>query len=128
MQTISERRAILIYGQDPDLIETRRLLLEYGGFRVHIAASWEEFEKKLVQQSIHLVILCHSLSPEQCAHALELMRAEQPRAKDLALTATNSPCAELSDNVLDTRAGPACFLETVGRLLPADDVSEVLGT
>jgi hypothetical protein len=54
-------RRILTYGHDSVLLETRRLLLEQGGFPGDTANTLQEFEARIAetQASYGLYVLCH---------------------------------------------------------------------
>jgi hypothetical protein len=60
-------RRILTYGHDSVLLETRRLLLEHGGFVVDTANSSQEFEACIAQAQppYKLYILCHTVPIEE---------------------------------------------------------------
>ncbi len=64
--------AVMIFGQDLVLLQTRKLLLSRHGYSVRISVDLEEVERSLRAEPIRLLILCHSLNQEDAAHALAL--------------------------------------------------------
>src|ERR1700679_4034968 len=54
---------ILTYGQDSVLLETRRLLLEQGGFAGDTASTLQEFVARIaeMQPPYGLYVLCHTV-------------------------------------------------------------------
>ena len=60
-------RRILTYGHDSVLLETRRLLLEHGGFVVDTANTSQEFEACIAEAHppYGLYILCHTVPIEE---------------------------------------------------------------
>jgi hypothetical protein len=59
----SQSHRLLIYGRDPLLLETRRLLLEIAGYETDAVASELAFTDKLVgsQSQYGLAIFCYTL-------------------------------------------------------------------
>jgi hypothetical protein len=73
-----DTRRILTYGHDSVLLETRRLLLEHGGFVVDTANTSQEFEACIAeaQHPYRLYILCHTVPiAEQRKIAAEASKA-----------------------------------------------------
>jgi len=54
---------VLIFGHDAALLETRRLVLNRGGFQVWIATKGTEAVEVLLNEPIDLFILCESPPP-----------------------------------------------------------------
>jgi hypothetical protein len=71
-------RRILTYGHDSVLLETRRLLLEQGGFAGDTANTLQEFEACIAetQRRYGLYVLCHTVPvSEQNAIAADAFKA-----------------------------------------------------
>jgi CheY-like chemotaxis protein len=79
------RPEILCIGRDPVLNRTRRMVL-HRCFVVAIAASRAEAVAQLAARSFDLVLLCYSLSDEDCQSLLKDVQTAQPNAKILALS------------------------------------------
>ena len=114
---------ILVYGRDAQLLATRRLLLERPGYRVRAALSLADFDCIAPGDRVDLVILCHTLSKEECDRAITMIQSRWPMAKALVLTAGSPGCsARIVSEVQDSMAGPVRLLSTVSRMVNADVV------
>lgn len=116
--------SVLLYGRDPHLLQTRQWVLEASGYQVWTATEIHWVDRITAIASVDLLILCHSLSLEECEHALALTCCRQPRMRKLLLAADPlcSPAhildkAGLLDDVLDTMEGPAKLVSTVEQLV-----------
>jgi CheY-like chemotaxis protein len=109
--------SILIYGRDARLLETRKMVLESAGYRVYLASDLSTADQILPEKQVDLLILCHSLSMEDCGRALALTY-HWPMMRSLVLTAGDDGCREnLLSEVILTIDGPPKLVLTVGRLL-----------
>ena len=117
--------SILIYGRDPQLLNTRRLLLEKSGHQVRVTMDINQVDRVADLMAVDLLIFCHSLSPEQCDQALVFAHARWPKVKVLVLTAGLAGCSDaLSDKVLDAMQGPAKLISTVSQLVPLEATAQ----
>jgi hypothetical protein len=84
-------RPILIYGQDAVLLETRRLLLEQGGFIADTASTSQEFRARIAeaQPPYELYVLCHTV-PAAERHAISV-NASKAKIAVYQLTAAVAP-------------------------------------
>jgi DNA-binding response OmpR family regulator len=110
--------SILIYGRDYDLLETRRLVLQKAGFQAWTVTNLADAEKITVTQPSDLLILCHSLSVEECEKALAMSHSRQPGMKNLVLMGA-APVRKLgqNDELMSSFDGPKALIATVNRLL-----------
>lgn len=109
--------SILMYGKDAPLLDTRKMVLESTGHRVWPASNPAAFKRIVSDQLIDLVVLCHSLSSEECNHALAVVELEAPHVGSLLLTAGPTGCVgNGSSEVLDTMDGPRQLISTVNRI------------
>jgi hypothetical protein len=117
--------SILLYGRDSSLLNTRELILQRAGYRVFTATDLSEIDSVLQGESVDLLILCHSLTLEQCGRALAFCHSRWPFVKSLLLAAPGSWCAKgKRELVFEASAGPAELLATVGRLFIHPRVSD----
>src|SRR3978361_1044271 len=83
MPTSSEHENILVYGLDPVLLDTRRMILEHAGFEVEITQDSEDFHGRTARVNYDLLIVCHtvpeteqlqiaSMEDSQRAHVLQM--------------------------------------------------------
>lgn len=110
---------ILLYGHDDHLLETRKWVLEPLGFSVRTVGSLPALNETILAHKIDILILCHSLSSEECERALEVAHTHAPEIKAVVLTGNDTTCARGAgpeDSVLDTWDGPKALVETVRQL------------
>jgi DNA-binding NtrC family response regulator len=109
---------ILIFGRDSTLLETRGWLLERTGALVLTATSLTETKEIAAKHSISLLVICHSVSPEDCEQLLLAIEQLQPNVKKLLMTANTSlsPLGQ-GERTLSAFEGPAALLGTVRALL-----------
>jgi len=69
---MSESPVILLYGHDPVLLMTRRLILERSGFEVWSALDLKEVEIITGSQNIDILITCHTVSRKDQTAALAI--------------------------------------------------------
>ena len=113
--------SILMYGRDPLLIETRRLVLERRGHRVVSTCNTADIAPSLETGSFDLFLLCHSLTTNECDRALEMARTQWPSVKRLVLTSGSLGCRDHEpSNIFDTTFGPEKLLSTVANLIQLD--------
>jgi DNA-binding NtrC family response regulator len=119
--------SILVFGQDAQLLETRRWLLDAAGFQVRTTGDYPEVVRILDAASPRLLILCHTLSSEECGRVLA--SANRPHGlKILALTAGKCGCHDLMQTEsLEAMEGPAKFVSTVDKLIRASPSAERSG-
>ena len=113
--------SILIFGRDPRLLETRRLILERCGYVVWTAGELATATLILAREDIRLLILCHTIAKEDCGLALAL--AHRALATQcLVLTAGRTGCVsdrsnqapdQRPDLSLDAREGPLQLIAAV---------------
>ena len=111
---------ILIYGYDIDLLHTRRLVLQQAGFNVDVLTRLKDVEEIAATHEADLLILCHSLSPDECKKALKLAHSRQRALKCLVLV-TRAPVCRLGegDELLSSFDGPGALVSAVTKLLHA---------
>ena len=106
-----------MYGREATLLDTRAKVLETAGHRVRTASSLERLQRLLTIDPPDLLLLCHTLSMEECGRAIALT-IPWPRTISLALTTGQRGChAQMLGAVLDTMDGPAKLISTVGKLV-----------
>jgi CheY-like chemotaxis protein len=76
---------ILIYGNDPTLLMTRRLILEHEGLHVFTTMHIEEEAELISHQQPEVLILCQTLSADQREFALVMTRTLRPNLQALVL-------------------------------------------
>ena len=108
---------ILVYGLDPSLLQTRRLVLQHAGFDVTVATQLQTVEELLATQNFQLFILCHSLTLPICHGALALAHSVGSGLKNLILSTALSECqAGAGDAALSAFCDPQTLIKVVGQL------------
>ncbi len=106
--------SVLVFGRDYQLVHTRSLILEKAGFRVRTASSLPEIQQLLSEPTMDLMLLCHSLSPQECNEALLLTHQRWPHIQTIALVSGSSDCgSKYTDAVMEAIEGPAKLINTV---------------
>jgi hypothetical protein len=115
------KKAILIYGNDPQLLRTRQWVLEVCGYEVWGASNFSKVQRIIEANRIDLLMLCHSLSSEERGRAIALPKPLWPGMKSMALTAEFlGRHSQLSIQVFDTMDGPAKLVAAVEKLIHRD--------
>jgi DNA-binding response OmpR family regulator len=114
------RPHVLVISRDRILLQTRQLILS-APFQVAAASSAQEAEKLIAEQVFDLILLCYSLSKEECAEVAELVREQEPRPKILLLNAVGNRCLKDGfDEELALENGPASLLKKSAEMLGVD--------
>ncbi|HVG27772.1 MAG TPA: hypothetical protein VM865_09215 [Acidobacteriaceae bacterium] len=109
--------AVLMYGTDVRLLQTRGWLLEASGYRALTAMDLPQLEWMAMREPVEVLILCHSLSAVAMERALAWVKERMPHMHTLVMAAGNGPLAGARpDAVLEPLAGPAKLLSMVGEL------------
>jgi hypothetical protein len=110
--------SIVLFGHDARLLETRKWALHSLGYRVLTAMHLAELDRIPKTPPIDLLVLCHTLSAKECAHAVARASSRWPAIKKLALVRDASKRAsQVLDQVLQTLDVPARLLTKVSELV-----------
>jgi DNA-binding response OmpR family regulator len=87
------KSGVLIYGYDPELLETRSWVLERNGFEACTASNIAQAKQTLGAQLIDLVLICHTIPSKERWSAVAAIQAIRPKVKVMLVTtaATQSP-------------------------------------
>lgn len=115
---MSVQPVILVFGRDPNLLSTRRLVLQQAGFQVVTAETLAHAESTLAVRSIDLFLLCHTISMDDCQRLLAAANRIWPQMK-LIVMAANKPICYLSRDqpVISAFDGPRALINAVHQLL-----------
>ena len=110
--------SVLVFGRDYQLVHTRGLILEKAGFRVRTASSLPDIHQLLSEPTMDVMLLCHSLSIQECDEALLLTHERWPHMQTIALVSGSSDCGSQSvDTVIEATDGPAKLITAVRKRL-----------
>ena len=119
---MSSLGAVLCFSRDPQLLESRRLVLLRAGFNVLTAVEFDAVRQFAESYKIDLLIVGHTLDQAQCEEAIHLAKAMNPPIKTLVLRyeGSSSPCAVgIADGELDLTGGPEALIAKVKEMLAA---------
>ena len=110
--------SVLVFGRDSQLVSTRRLILEKEGFQVCIASSLEDIQKLPTERTMDVMILCHTLSTEECNEALLLTHNRWPQIQTVALvTGSSSFGPNTADDIIEASEGPAKLIKAIRKYI-----------
>jgi len=110
--------SIVLYGHDIHLLELRRWFLHSCGYRVFAAMSLGELDTLPLAPQMHLLTLCHTLSPAECVAAAAVASSRWPAIKKLALVRDGSKApAEIRSEVFHPFDAPTHLLMMVSELV-----------
>jgi len=118
---MSNPACILVYGRDPSLLETRCMLLETTGSKVHATTEPEQAEQIIREERPDLLVLCYTLSPEDRTNILSAAQHLRPEMKTLILTADGT--SETGNGDLDIFTGARALRAKVVEMLDSGAVS-----
>ena len=105
---------ILIYGVDPLLLETRRLLLSRQAFDVVVTHDAQQFETKLRELEPSVSVYCSSLDQQELERVVPLAERLRPSMKNLVVeTLSYNANSARADMRVDGLRGPQAFLAAV---------------
>jgi hypothetical protein len=111
---------VLVFSRDQLQLETRRLILE-AFFHARGAGSIEDVEALLATRKFDLIILCSTLSQQDCDKVFELAECQKPRPQILIQSSPGcDPPRFAADHVLITESGPYQLLKRSAEILGVD--------
>jgi hypothetical protein len=110
-------KQVLCFGKDRSLQNTRMWLLDRL-CATTLVMSLAEFDELAAVRRFDLVVLCHTLSADECHQASTIAREHWPQAKILGLTAFRTACqAPDLDASIAGLEGPEMLLQCASELL-----------
>jgi hypothetical protein len=120
MDKASLRATILCFSHDQSLLKTRQWMLEQASYVVLGVMTQPEFRTQICSTEIHLILLCQTLSEDECTDAASFVGQYAPTARCVLLRTGRARALPAGDLVVvDLSKGPANFLDTIARMLPA---------
>lgn len=105
MSPLEQHVRVLCFSRDACLLQTRRMVLA-SRFEVVAIGSLEEMQKLPNDQRFDVVLLCHTLSREECDLARDIAHRRWRSAKILALSVERSSCLEYADRTIRDWTAP----------------------
>ncbi|MGA9669228.1 MAG: hypothetical protein WBQ94_08470 [Terracidiphilus sp.] len=111
---------VLIVSKDPILLETRKLILE-AFFLVEAADGVSCACTLMARRTFDLVVLCYTLSDDECQQVIGLAHEQEPRPKVLTLNALGHHCTDSANgHKLMAGDGPSALVKKSAELLGFD--------
>jgi DNA-binding response OmpR family regulator len=111
---------VLVVSRDQMLLQTRQLILG-AYFQVEGAGRIQEAEALIARYRFDLIVLCASLSDNECQRVADVVADLNPRPKILTLSSGGGSLMHPeSDQTLVTEAGPYHLLKKSAELLGVD--------
>jgi hypothetical protein len=108
---------VLLFGKDAHLQESRRLVLESIGCKVYVGTRLLALNQILANFPIDFLILCHTLSEEECEQVKSIIQSRWPTVKVVVLAAnTFDQCSESGDRVVSTGDGPKALVDCIAQM------------
>jgi DNA-binding NtrC family response regulator len=107
---------VLVVSRDQMLLQTRTLILG-AFFQVEAAGRVAEAEAAMAKCNFELIVLCYSLSDEECRKIIELAQLQDPRPRILTLSPSRGQHREGGDAEYSIDKGPYELLKKAGELL-----------
>jgi DNA-binding response OmpR family regulator len=103
---------VLQIGDDPELAESRALVLENAGFLVEHCASWE-IRSRLRLDRFDIFLFCQSVDPQSAGELAVKIRREAPRALILRMRSRRADYDHLANLYLSAPAEPRELIHAV---------------
>lgn len=115
---MDEQKRILLVSRDVMVLQTRKLMLG-AYFEVNAAGRVLEAQILLAEHPVDLIVLCYTLTDDDCEKVLHAARAHSPDAKILMLTITGYSGNKTPRNSysLAAEAGPFILVKKSAELL-----------
>ncbi|MEO8737277.1 MAG: hypothetical protein ABI380_12145 [Edaphobacter sp.] len=104
--------SVLLIGNDPGLLNSRVLLLEYERYSVSSVCGLKSLAKA-ERRDVALVVLCYTLDGAEQDEAIRLIRDESSTAMVLILLAPNEPIRHPEYASASMADGPNLFLAAI---------------
>ncbi len=120
---MSIQKRILVVSRDMMALQTRKLML---GAYFDVSAAGRVLEAKLLlaNRGFDLIVLCYTLSDDDCHKIMEIVRDVCPRAKFLLMTATGDSSREPVHPQLSAEAGPFALVRKSAEMLGYELISK----
>jgi DNA-binding response OmpR family regulator len=108
---------VLVISRDEMLLRSREMILG-AFFAVRGAGRFSEARALLTSNNFDLIILCHSLTVDECERLAAMARERAPRCQVLAMTASSRGSLQpWADKQLGVDAGPYGLLKKCAEML-----------
>ena|ERR1700760_3360168 len=114
---MSSNARVLVISRDEMVLRTRVMILG-AFFQVEGAGRVGEAIARLKTHNFDLIVLCHSMSPDDCERIVMLAHEQDPRPQILATTASSRAGVQpWADKQLGVDAGPYGLVKKCAEML-----------
>ena len=115
---MDDQKRILLVSRDLTVLQTRKLMLG-AYFEVCAVGRVHEATSQLAERPFDLIVLCYTLTDDDCQKVMDAMHRYGCEAKILILTATGYAAAQLGTDsyLLPSEQGPFILLKKAAELL-----------
>ncbi len=111
---------IVVYGHDQSLLDTRTWVLQGAGYQVAQASHLSELQQVAGERAVALVVLCHTLTQQECDDTRASLCGQRSGIKRLLITANRPLSAQaLDEPAISAFDGPRALIDMVGKVLSA---------
>lgn len=111
---------VLVMSRDQSLLQTRQLILG-AFFQVEAAGRVQEAAAIIASQNFDLIVLCHSLSADECSQVAAMAHHQVPPPKILTLSAAGNSCMnDDAEHTMALESGPYALLKKAAEMLGVD--------
>jgi DNA-binding response OmpR family regulator len=104
---------VLSIGLDPELLKLRQAVLEYAGFRVHIAHNEAEAVREIQKGDCGVLLICYSLDVEVRRRVTEMFRTKCPNGRVVSISNSEPDKPFFGDVIIYGLEGPEALIEAV---------------
>lgn len=108
--------SVLLFGNDSHLLRSRRWLVESLGFKVFATDNILTLHQIFTEHPVDVMVLCHSLSPEESERAKAMAREYSPGTRVLILAVSEAHIGPENKCAVSVAEGPKALLEAVEQL------------
>jgi hypothetical protein len=113
---MSNGAQVLVVSRDQMLLQTRTPILG-AFFQVEAAGRVEEVEAAMARCDFELIVLCYSLSDDECRKIVDLAQRQNPRPRILTLIPSGNQHRDGGDDEYSVDKGPYELLKKTGELV-----------
>jgi hypothetical protein len=122
--SVETSSGLLLYGRDGGLLETRKWVLTRARYCVWTAHDLSQVACLISQDQVSVLVLCHTLSTEECGRAIAVASSKLPNLKSLTLTTGKSGDRDcISTQQLHAMDGPAELISAVAKLVDSENTT-----
>jgi hypothetical protein len=117
--TFADRNSrVVCAGHDEVLLRTRQMVLA-SRYQAVTVLGVEQLRALPAEEMFDVVLLCHTLSAEECRRVTEIARTRWPGAKVMAIATEQMGCVAFADQAVQALEGPRVLFRAIDQLLAA---------